>query len=122
MFWYTDLEHCLVELQYVFRLIQAMNIIDEFNVEEASFGLEISQYPLRKQIHDRLVPYKKLYDNASEFLAKHDLWMNSTIGSHNPEDIDVDITTFYRNIYKLEKYFCEFPAPKGLATTVSNYL
>lgn len=109
-------------MENIFRLVHAMTTIDEFNAEEVAFGLEISQYPLRKQIHDRLVPYKKLYDNASEFLEKHDLWMNSTIGSYNPDDIDVDITTYYRNIYKLEKYFSEYPEPKSLATTVLDNL
>ena len=34
------------------RLINAMEIIDEFNEEENMFGWELSQYPLRKKVQE----------------------------------------------------------------------
>lgn len=80
------------------RLITAMNKIDNFNEEEVSFGWDITQYPLRKRIADRLQPFKKLFDSICEYLTKHDKWINSMIGSYNPEDIDNDVATFYRSI------------------------
>lgn len=98
--------------------MQAMQRIEEFNEEEAAFGLELSQYPLRKQIFDKLAPYKKLYDNATGFIDKHELWMKSKVGSYDPEEIDTDVGTCYRNIYKLEKVFTDKPATLNLATTV----
>ncbi|EZA62718.1 Dynein heavy chain 7, axonemal [Ooceraea biroi] len=85
------------------RLITAMEKIDKFNEEEAAFGWDITQYPLRKQIADRLQPFKKLFDSICEFLTKYDKWINSTIGTYNPEDIDNDVGQYYRTIYKLEK-------------------
>ncbi|KAF7280376.1 hypothetical protein GWI33_006107 [Rhynchophorus ferrugineus] len=100
------------------RLITAMERIDRFNEEEQAFGFELSQYPLRKQIHEKLAPYKKLYDNATDFLNKHELWMKSRVGSYDPEQIDADVGTYYRNIYKLEKVFADKPATLNLATTV----
>ncbi|VEN46856.1 unnamed protein product [Callosobruchus maculatus] len=100
------------------RLVHAMEIIDQFNEEEASFGFELSQYPLRKQIHDKLAPYKKLYDNATDFLNKYELWMKSRVGSHDPEEIESDTGTYFRNIYKLEKAFSDKPATQELAATV----
>ncbi|XP_060516742.1 dynein axonemal heavy chain 7 [Cylas formicarius] len=100
------------------RLIAAMDRIDMFNEEEISFGFELSQYPLRKQIHDKLAPYKRLYDNSIEFFRKYELWMKSRVGSHDPEEIEMDVGTFYRNIYRLEKTFTEKPATLNLATTV----
>lgn len=78
------------------RLIAAMDKIDKFNEEEAAFGWEITQYPSRKRIADRLTPFKKFFDTASEFLTKYDKWMNSTIGIYDPEDIESDIGQFYR--------------------------
>lgn len=78
------------------RLITAMDKIDKFNEEEAAFGWDITQYPLRKQIADRLLPFKKLFDSICEFLTKYDIWINSTIGTHNPEDIDNDVGQYYR--------------------------
>lgn len=81
------------------RLIMAMDKIDKFNEEEASFDWEITQYPLRKRIADRLQPFKKLFDTICEFLNKYDKWINSTIGIYNPEEIDNDVGQYYRSIY-----------------------
>lgn len=81
------------------RLIAAMDKIDKFNEEEAAFGWEITQYPLRKRIADRLTPFKKLFDATSEFLTKYDKWINSTIGSYEPEEIESDIGQFYRFMF-----------------------
>ena len=74
------------------------------------------------QLAERLAPYKKLYENATEFTSKHELWMNSQVGSHDPDEIETDVGTYYRTIYKLEKTFAELPVVKDLTTTVSYIL
>ncbi|KAJ8926978.1 hypothetical protein NQ314_020603 [Rhamnusium bicolor] len=104
------------------RLIQAMERIDAFNEEETAFGFELSQYPLRKQIFDKLVPYKKLYDNSVDFLNKYELWMKSKVGSYDPEEIETDVGTCYRNVYKLEKTFTDRPETLNLATNVREQI
>lgn len=83
------------------RLIAAMEKIDKFNEEEASFGWDITQYPRRKQIADQLKPFKLLFDAICDFLTKQDKWLNSMIGSYNPEDIDNDVGYAFRSIYLL---------------------
>ncbi|XP_054282731.1 dynein axonemal heavy chain 7-like [Macrosteles quadrilineatus] len=100
------------------KLDQAMARIDQFNEEEKAYKWEESFFPMRKQIADRLAPYKRLYDNAVEFLEKHELWTTSRVGSYDPEDIDQETQGFYRNIYKLEKQFSDLPAPGQLASQV----
>nr|CAI5837427.1 unnamed protein product [Callosobruchus analis] len=100
------------------RLVQAMQTIDKFNGEESSFGFDLSQYPLRKQVHDKLTPYKKLYDNATDFLNKCELWMKSRVGTYDPKEVEADTATFYNNIYHLEKTLSEKPATQELAVTV----
>ncbi|KAG7196964.1 hypothetical protein KM043_000229 [Ampulex compressa] len=99
------------------KLIAAMDTIDKFNEEEQMFGWEVSQYPLRKQIADKLSPYKKLYDTACEFLTSHETWMRSPVGAYDPEEIDTETGSAYRTIYKLEKSFQE-PAVKKLAEAI----
>ncbi|XP_071052666.1 dynein axonemal heavy chain 7 [Onthophagus taurus] len=100
------------------KLVSAMEKIDQFNQEETAFNYETTQYPERKVIHDNLTPFKKLYDNATEFISKHDKWMNSKVGTFPPDDIDTDTQTLYRNIYKLEKTFSDKPDTEHLAQTV----
>ncbi|KAG5343357.1 DYH7 protein, partial [Acromyrmex heyeri] len=99
------------------KLITAMNTILEFNDEENLFGWEISMYPLRKKLADKLAPYKRLYDTACEFLTNHENWTEAMIGSYDPEMIETETINAYRIIYKLETTFQE-PVVKKLAETV----
>lgn len=101
------------------RLIAAMEKIDRINEEETSFGWELSQYPLRKQTHDKLGPYKKLFDSGQDFIEKRDLWLTSQVGSFEPEDIDNEIGTTQRTVMKLEKMFGDRPQTKKMAEDVS---
>ncbi|KAK5646414.1 hypothetical protein RI129_004878 [Pyrocoelia pectoralis] len=100
------------------RLIRAMERIESFNTEETAYGFELSQYPLRKQIHDKLSPFKKLYDLSMNFINQHHTWMTSKVGSFDPEEIETEVGTCYRNIYKLEKSFGDKPAAQELASKV----
>ncbi|XP_014284130.1 dynein axonemal heavy chain 7 isoform X1 [Halyomorpha halys] len=100
------------------KVVGAITTIDKFNEEEKSFNWEESFYPKRKQIADKLAPFKKLFDNALEFTLKHQAWTTSRVGSHDPDEIDADTGAYYRNIYKLEKFFSDLPEPKRLAQAV----
>jgi hypothetical protein len=62
-----------------------------------------------------------LYENAAEFISKHEVWMNSQVGSHDPDEIDNDVDVCCQTIYKLEKVFAEQPAVKDLTSTVSTF-
>lgn len=100
------------------RLVAAMEKIDRINEEESSFGWELTQYPLRKQTHDKLTPYKKLYDSGQEFLDSRDLWLQSQVGSFEPTDIENDVGNTQRTVMKLEKMFGDRPQTKRLAADV----
>ncbi|XP_050489817.1 dynein axonemal heavy chain 7-like isoform X1 [Bombus huntii] len=99
------------------KLITAMDTIDGFNEEEELFGWEQSQYPLRKATADKLGPYKRLYDATCEFLTNYDTWMNSMIGSQEPEEIETATAIAYRTIYRLERSIQE-PITKKLAENI----
>lgn len=101
------------------RLIAAMEKIDRINEEEAAYGWELSQYPLRKQTHDKLLPYKKLFDAGQEFMEKKELWLTSQVGSFDPDDMENEIGVIFRIVYKLEKSFGDRPITKKLADDVS---
>ncbi|CAH1723659.1 unnamed protein product [Aphis gossypii] len=99
------------------KLTEALETIDDFNKQEKYFQMEESAYPLRKFISDSLAPYKLLYDNCSEFIVNYEKWMNATIGTYDPEQIDQNVTNYYRNLTKLERTFMKSPAPLAIATT-----
>ncbi|KAK5646415.1 hypothetical protein RI129_004879 [Pyrocoelia pectoralis] len=100
------------------KLVQALGKIDAFNEEEAAYGFELSQYPLRKIIHEKLGPFKKLFDYAMDFINQHHAWTTNKIGSFDPEMIETEVGTAYRNVYKLEKTFSDRPLTQELAMRV----
>ncbi|XP_045534007.1 dynein axonemal heavy chain 7 [Papilio machaon] len=100
------------------KLSNALVKIDQFNEEETSFGWELSQYPKRKAVYDRLVPFKKLFDAGYDFLQKHSNWMQSKVGSFDPEEIEGDVSYYYKIVYKLEKSFQDVPDTHQLAVSV----
>lgn len=104
-FW---MEYFLLELQ-------------ECNLTQCNFTIDVTYLFLGFQIADKLAPFKKLYDNASQFLKKHYLWTSSKVGSFDPEEIEMETSQFYRNIYKLEKQFGDLQEPRRLAMTVSFF-
>lgn len=101
------------------RLVKAMETIDRINEEETSYGWAMTQYPLRKQTHDKLTPYKKLFDSGYDFLEKRDQWLGAQVGSFEPEDIENEIGTIYRTVLKLEKSFGDRPQTRELAESVN---
>ncbi|KOB65559.1 Uncharacterized protein OBRU01_22558 [Operophtera brumata] len=79
------------------KLSKALAKIDQFNEEEASFGYELSQYPKRKAVFDRLV------------------------GSFEPEDVECEVSLFYKIVYKLEKASMdEFKVNLPIIQTLGN--
>lgn len=103
------------------RLVTAMEKIDRINEEETSYGWAMTQYPIRKQTHDKLTPYKKLFDSGYEFVEKRDKWLGAQVGSYEPEDIENDIGTIYRIVLKLEKSFGDRPQTRQLAESVNMH-
>lgn len=104
------------------RLIAAMDKIQRINEEESSYGWKLSEYPLRKETHDKLIPYKKLFDAGQDFIEKRDLWLSSQVGSFDPGDIANDIGIIYEVILNLEQTFEENPSSRKLSEDIKHII
>lgn len=105
------------------RLTAALEKIERINEEEKSFGWPLSEYPLRKQTHVKLMPYKKLFDAGQDFIEKRDLWLkNGQVGSFDPVDIAKSIETIYDDLLKLSQGFDEHPQSKRLAEDIKTII
>lgn len=100
------------------RLMAAMEKIERINEEETSYNWPRSEYPLRKQTHDKLLPYKMLFDAGQDFIEKRDLWLKSQVGSFDPINIANDIDTIHEIVLKLAEDFEPIPQPKRLAEDI----
>ncbi|XP_078260700.1 dynein axonemal heavy chain 7 [Rhinoraja longicauda] len=100
------------------KLNQAIEKIDQINVEEQAFGWTESQYPQRKQANDILQPYLRLYEMTVEFNTKYHVWMEGSFTDVNPDDVETDAGNYWRGLYKLERAFSDSPNAFKIAHTV----
>ncbi|XP_030642423.1 dynein heavy chain 7, axonemal [Chanos chanos] len=100
------------------KLDIAVEKIEGFNLEEEAFGWPLSQYPLRKKVQDRLLPYLNLFETAAEFKRQQHQWLFGPLTSVNPDKVEADVSNYWRALYKLEKSFQDSPKALDIATSV----
>lgn len=102
------------------RLEQANERIDRINEEEIAYDLPLTQYPLRKEVHDDLAPFKTFFDTAQEFAVKHATWMSSTGGTFEADEVAQEIDNLYRVIQKLDRKFDDTPLVQQMSNGVKD--
>ncbi|TDH07133.1 hypothetical protein EPR50_G00120640 [Perca flavescens] len=117
----TDLSKYLKKSQALnAKLELAMEKINEFNLEEEAYGWSVSQYPQRKKIQDKLTPFLRLYETATDFLKQYEQWLHGPLSGVNPDKVEGDVGNYWRTLYKLEKGFADVPKALGIATTMKT--
>ncbi|XP_067372006.1 dynein axonemal heavy chain 7 isoform X2 [Channa argus] len=115
----TDLSMYLKKAQSLnTKLELALGKMNDFNLEEEAYGWPVSQYPQRKKIVDKLTPFLRLYETATDFLNQYQHWLNGPLSSVNPDKVEGDAGNYWRTLYKLEKGFTEVPKAQNIATTI----
>ncbi|XP_041805973.1 dynein heavy chain 7, axonemal [Chelmon rostratus] len=102
------------------KLELAMEKINYFNAEEEAYGWPVSQYPQRKKIQDKLTPFLRLYETATDFLDQYEQWLHGPLSGVNPDKVEGDVGNYWRTLYKLEKSFSDVPNALNIATTVKT--
>ncbi|XP_044073688.1 dynein axonemal heavy chain 7 isoform X2 [Siniperca chuatsi] len=102
------------------KLELAMEKINDFNLEEEAYGWSVSQYPQRKKIQDKLTPFLRLYETATDFLNQYEQWLHGPLSGVNPDKVEGDVGNYWRTLYKLEKGFSDVPKALNIATTMKT--
>ncbi|XP_074514231.1 dynein axonemal heavy chain 7 isoform X2 [Sebastes fasciatus] len=117
----TDLNKYLKKSQALnAKLELSLEKINDFNLEEEAYGWPVSQYPQRKKIQDKLTPFLRLYETATDFLNHNEQWLNGPLSSVNPDKVEGEVGNYWRTLYKLEKGFSDVPKALSIATTVKT--
>lgn len=104
------------------RLNAAIEKIRRINEEETSYHWQLSEYPLRQETHEKLLPFKRLFDAGQDFIEKRDFWLKSQVGSFDPVDVAQEIDKIYETVVALSQEFEEQPQPHRLAEDIKSII
>ncbi|KAK4472821.1 hypothetical protein MN116_004037, partial [Schistosoma mekongi] len=115
----NEINHYLKKAQSLnSKLMIALTKIDEFNADEEALKWETTSYPLRNEVQNILKPFLNLYEMTVEFNNKYHEWMEGSMNKVEPEQVEMDVSNYYRGLFKLEKSFDALPEPRKIATQV----
>ncbi|KAM4737020.1 LOW QUALITY PROTEIN: dynein axonemal heavy chain 12-like [Anableps anableps] len=87
------------------RLCEAEEAVVLINTEEAFFKWDPSVYPQVEAFKENIEPYHKLFGFILKWQATESRWMDGSFLELNGEIMETQVEEFYREIYKLLKFF-----------------
>ncbi|KAH6585966.1 hypothetical protein BASA50_000909 [Batrachochytrium salamandrivorans] len=109
---YSEINKYLKSAQKLLsRLDLVADRISGFNHEEELLGWEITKFSELSNVVDSLSPFLTLYQTSVDFQRFYHSWMTGPFLKLEPESIDNDVTTMWRNIYKLSLFFTPDSSP-----------
>uniref|UniRef100_A0A3P8ZCE8 AAA+ ATPase domain-containing protein n=1 Tax=Esox lucius TaxID=8010 RepID=A0A3P8ZCE8_ESOLU len=87
------------------RLQDAEEAINFINKEEALYQWDQTSYPVVEVIKESIEPYQKLFGLVLKWQRTEKRWMDGTFLDLNGESMEVEVDEFFREIYKMLKFF-----------------
>ncbi|KAI8903374.1 dynein heavy chain, N-terminal region 2-domain-containing protein [Gorgonomyces haynaldii] len=97
------------------RLESLAERIAQFNHEEELFEWEQTKFTSLSTAMDSLSPFLTLYQTSVDLQKSYQQWMSGSFLKLDPEAVETEVTTMYRNIYKISLTFADHQVPKSLA-------
>ncbi|KAI8929016.1 dynein heavy chain, N-terminal region 2-domain-containing protein [Entophlyctis helioformis] len=97
------------------RLDSVAERIGAFNHEEELFGWEVTRFTGLGTAMEGLSPFLTLYQTSVDFQRSYHTWMTGSFLKLEPESVENEVTTMWRNIYKLTLTFAPESAPYEFA-------
>jgi dynein heavy chain len=104
-FYYKKCQNLAKQLQAYADTVAA------FNKEEQLLGWPQTTYPIRKQIMMNLEPFQILYGSAVNFQRSYKKWMDGSIIELEAEQIEADLDSLKREVYKIMAMIADMEAP-----------
>uniref|UniRef100_A0A094ZX25 Dynein heavy chain 7, axonemal n=1 Tax=Schistosoma haematobium TaxID=6185 RepID=A0A094ZX25_SCHHA len=87
------------------RLQDAENEKMWINKEEDLYKLPISNYPEVEEIRNSAEPFLKLFTTVVKYTKSERRWLYGEFDKLNAEAIDAEVEEYWRELYKLQKFF-----------------
>ena len=106
----------------LYRLDESLANVKSINQEEAHFLWEITQYPLLGEVREQMTPFLNFFEMSSSFLSKQQQWLDSRLGSFDPDAIVRETETFAANLSQMEEHLPDIADVRHLLSQVQAKL
>ncbi|MEQ2250438.1 hypothetical protein ILYODFUR_000797 [Ilyodon furcidens] len=108
----VDCSHLDMLQQYFAKVRMVQKLLREaeeavvlINKEEAFYKWDLTSYPEVEAIKENIEPYHKLFGFILKWQHTESRWMDGSFLDLNGETMEAQVDEFYREIYKLLRYF-----------------
>ncbi len=120
---YADINKYLKSAQRLqLRLENIGERISGFNREEELFGWEATRFGGLQSTVDSLTPFIILYQTSVDLQKSYQSWMTGSFLKVDPEAVEAEVTTMWRNMYKLTLTFENDSVPLDLASITKQQI
>eukprot|EP00795_Rhopilema_esculentum_P009610 gene9610-17369_t len=101
-------------------LVMAREELQSLNEEEELLEWEPSQFPILQGIIAYKEPFDKLWKTAANFFTKYELWMNGPFRDMDAEQLEEEVSSMWRTMFKLTKTFADVQGPRRVADSTKT--
>lgn len=74
----------------------------------------VSQYDRLQKLVKDFQPFKDLWTTTSDWLRWHESWLNDTLSSIDPEQLERNVTDAHKTMHKCSKQFKDIPGRRHI--------
>ena len=120
---YSDIAKYLKSAQRLQAKLEAVGErIATFNNEEMLFGWEPTRFAGLQATLDNLSPFLILYQTSVDLQKSYQNWMTGSFLKLDPEAVEAEVSTMWKNMYKLSVVFEQKPLPLELCTITKEQI
>ncbi|KAJ2994003.1 Dynein heavy chain 7, axonemal [Globomyces sp. JEL0801] len=113
---YSDINKYLKSAQRLQARLESIGEkISTFNHEEELFGWETTKFSGLQSTIEALSPFLTLYQTSVDLQKSYHTWMTGSFMKLEPETVENEVTTMWRNMYKLSLVFENHHVPLELS-------
>ncbi|KAI5076359.1 hypothetical protein GOP47_0008424 [Adiantum capillus-veneris] len=78
-----------------------------FNSRETLFGVPPTEYARLRKTVENFEPYSYLWITADDWKKSYQVWMNGSFLNLNPDEVEKNVTSWYKGLFKVSRVFTQ---------------
>nr|XP_019941835.1 PREDICTED: dynein heavy chain 1, axonemal [Paralichthys olivaceus] len=123
---HADIDHAHQTANEVRRISKQLKgcqaMAQTYNIRERLFGIPVTSYDHLQKLAKDLQPFKDLWTTTSEWLHRHENWINNPLSSIDPEQLERNVTEAHKTMHICIKQFKDMPGCELVATVIQGQI